>query len=88
MRCMKSIMMKSLFSILILATLIGCVVPHKKQCIVIASPYCMMPIYTCIEKGDFDKTEEEREYRLFGSEEECEDFIREIFRFEEKGKGI
>ena len=85
--------MKKLIVLIILLcfAMVSCVTaekasqPDRDICYFIISPYSGYPFPMCIEKGEFDKTEKERGYPIFGSYEEAMDFLQKLADEEKEG---
>lgn len=68
---------------LLLASLVGCITPKgsrlpnpaKDVCFFVIDNHDGMPIPMCFEKGVFDLSEEEREFKIFGSIEDLLSYL-------------
>ena len=83
--------MKKLLLLVVCLAMFSCVTaekasqPDRDICYFIISPCSGYPFPMCIEKGEFDKTEKERGYPIFGSYEEAMDFLQKLADEEKEG---
>jgi len=81
--------MKKLLLLVVCLGMLSCVSvekvsqPDRDICYFIVSPYSGYPFPMCIKKGEFDLTEKDRGYPIFGSYEEAMEYIQNLMEEKE-----